>query len=386
MSRKKSINVKIEPPVLNWVLESSGWKDDEIIKKLKINPNTLSRWLKGELNPTLNQLEDLANALKRPLAAFFLSIPPIEKPLPKDYRMIPSREGKFDKKTILAIRRGRRLQKVSKELSENLNASMSSHLQEATLSIDPAQMAQKYRQEFKFSEESQKKFKTAYEVFNFLRDIIEENNVLTFQISMPIEDARGFALVDDTPAIIVVNSKDSIEARIFTLMHEFGHVLLQESGIDLPEKSLSLKNVENVEKWCNEFSSAFLLPEQVAKSLFTINKAVLTETNTLNKLSRYYKVSKAMLLYNMSKLRFISQTDYEAVLERYKPKKMESSGKKSGGFGASADKKCMSEKGQKFVSLVISNVEKGFITHSDALNYLSIKSKNLEKVTGKAKK
>ena len=124
----------------------------------------------------------------------------------------------------------------------------------------------------------------------------------------------------------------------------------------------------------------------MAKNLFSANKAVLTETYTLNKLSRHYKVSKAMLLYNMSKLNFISQTQYETILDRYKPKKTEAKGKRGGGFGASADKKCMSEKGQKFVSLVISNVEKGFITYSDALNYLSIKSKNLEKVTNKARK
>ena len=120
MSRKKSLNVKVEPAVLKWAVKSSGWKEDEVVKKLKINQSTFSAWLKGELSPTLNQLEDLANALKRPLAAFFLSIPPVEKPLPKDYRMISGREGKFDKKTILAIRRGRRLQKVSKEFSRFL--------------------------------------------------------------------------------------------------------------------------------------------------------------------------------------------------------------------------------------------------------------------------
>ena len=59
---------------------------------------------------------------------------------------------------------------------------------------------------------------------------------------------------------------------------------------------------------------------------------------------------------------------------------------KKGGFRPTADKQCLSERGQKFVSLVVNNVDKGFITHSDALDYLSIKAKNSDKVMSKAKK
>ena len=259
-------------------------------------------------------------------------------------------------------------------------------LPETALSSDPVQLAEKYRKDFVFTEEKQKKLKNPYEMINFLRDLIEDMNILVFQMLMPIEDARGFTLVDDSPAIIVINSGDSIEARIFTLMHEFGHVLLRESGISMPESLLPAKNVEKVEKWCNDFASAFLLPEPIAISIFSSNRAVLEETETLNKFSHSYKLSKAMILYKMAKLHFVSQSQYEAVLGRFEPGKSEKKGNRGRGFGTRVDNKCLSEKGQKFVSLVLSNVEKGFITHSDALGYLSIKSKNLEKVSKKAKK
>lgn len=204
---------------------------------------------------------------------------------------------------------------------------------------------------------------------------------------MPVEDARGFTLVDDSPAVIVVNSKDLIEARIFTLMHEFGHVLLNESGVSMPENALFVKNVKALEKWCNEFSSAFLLPESIAKEEFTRRKSAITDTRTLDSLSRTYKVSKAMLLYNIHKLKFISESQYKAVLDRYKPTITKPKEKpKQKIFKQPSDKQCLSEKGQKFVSLVSTNVDKGFITHSDALDFLSIKMKNLDKVMTKAKK
>ena len=388
MPRKKSINVEVEPKVLKWVIESSGWNKEEIIKRLKISSNVIDGWISGEIKPTLKQLDDLAKTVKRPLAVFFLSKPQLEKPVPKDYRMIPGKEGKFDKKTILAIRRARRLQKISKELSENLNSDLNKLIPTITLSEDPKSIAKRYRIEFKFDEETQKKLRTPYEVFNFLRDFIEDKNIIIFQIPMPIEDARGFTLVDDSPGIIVINSKDQIEARIFTLMHEFGHVLLNESGVSMPENALFVKNTGNIEKWCNDFSSAFLLPETLAREEFTQNRGILTETKTLNKLSRIYKISKAMLLYNMSNLSFISKSQYDAILERYRPEilKPKEKAEKKGGFRPTADKQCLTERGQKFVSLVVNNVDKGFITHSDALNYLSIKAKNLDKVMSKVKK
>ena len=73
-----------------------------------------------------------------------------------------------------------------------------------------------------------------------------------------------------------------------------------------------------IEKWCNEFSSAFLLPKDLAKSIFDTNKANLTKKETLTYLSNKYKVSKAMLLLNMFKLNYIGRADYDAILARFK--------------------------------------------------------------------
>jgi Zn-dependent peptidase ImmA (M78 family)/DNA-binding CsgD family transcriptional regulator len=384
MSRKPSLDVEVEPSVLQWAVETSGWTPTEIAKRLKISPGTFQNWFTGNIHPTIKQLEEFSKTVKRPLAAFFLSAPPKEPALPKDYRLLPGKEGKFDKKTILAIRRARRLQNISKELAENLNITIRTSVKYVKQSDDSKEIADCYRKDFGFTEEFQKKkLKTPHEVFNFLRDAIEHKNILVFQNPMLLEDARGFALVNNIPEVVVANSTDEIEPRIFTLMHEFGHVLLHESGVSMPERTLFANRVGPVEKWCNDFAAGFLLPKSIAKSEFTNYKKNLTEQSTLNKLSRQYKVSKAMLLYNMYKLKYISQKEYEAVQKRYKFDKIK---KLSAGFGESADKRCIRERGQKFVSLVASNFEQGLITRSDALDYLSIKSKNFDKILSRVKK
>jgi Zn-dependent peptidase ImmA (M78 family) len=376
--RTQSLEIAVEPKVLESFIVNSGWVQEALAKKLKVADSTLAGWLAGNKKPTLTQLENLSKALKRPLAAFLLAKPPEEKPPPKDYRLIPGQEGKFDRKTLLAIRRARRLQNVSKELFENLEHSYRAKVSPEKLSGDPKDAARRYRSAFQITEEMQRKWKTAYDAFRALRGMVENDNIIVLQTSMPMEDARGFALVDELPAVIVVNSKDGIEARLFSLMHEFGHVLLGESGVSMSEDKLFLDRSDPVEKWCDAFASEFLFPQELAKSVFSENRQSLIDTKTLNTLSKKYKVSKKFLLYNMRKLDFISVGQFEGVLDRYR-KEVSRLEKRRAGGGLASDKRCLAEKGQKFVSLVLDNVEKGYITRSDALDYLSIKSGTLDK-------
>ena len=382
---KRTIEVEVNPKVFRWLRESSGWSVEELSKRLNTSAGIIEGFESGKRKPTLRQLNELSQAFKRPLAAFLLSVPIKEKPHPKDYRMLPDKVDVFDRKTILVLRKARSLQEIGRELSHNIDYKTKAKIEGVKVSDNPLDIAEKYRKMFELTEEKQRKFKTPYELFNYLRDILEDMNILVFQFSMPMEDARGFVLVDEAPAVVVVSTKDTIEARLFSLMHEFAHILLGESVIDIPDLSLATRN--KTEIWCNEFSSSFLLPRGLAKSLFESKWDVLTDTKTLGTLSRRYKVSKAMLLFNMFKLRYVSKAIYQEVLERPSLQKLqiEKKGKKKGG-GIPSDKKCLSEVGNKFVSLVANNYDKKQITYADALNYLSIKSKNFDKVLAKAKK
>ena len=373
MPRTKPIRIQIKPEVIKWAIRTSGWEEFELISKLKISESTYQNWLKGDI--TVKQLENLANKLKRPLAIFFLPEAPKEKPKPKDYRMLPDKKGKFDKKTILAIRKARYLQGIIQELSINIEDDLKPKITKHKLTDNPQEIANKYREILSFTEQKQiKELKDSYKVYNYLREILEDKNIYSFQISMPIEDARGFALSDKDPRIIVANSGDEIEARIFTLVHEFGHILLGETAISLAE----IDNQDKIEKWCNQFASNFLLPKELAITIFKERKGSLTETKTLNSLKRKYKVSKAMLVYNMFNLNFINQATYKSILQRPaqdKPKK-----KQKMVDPRTQDQKCIAELGHKLPSLIADNMDKGFITYSDALSYLSIKTKYFEKV------
>jgi hypothetical protein len=69
----------------------------------------------------------------------------------------------------------------------------------------------------------------------------------------------------------------------------------------------------------------------------------------------------------------------EEFAMREAKKKEKSEEEEERGFQVSLDKKCISEKGIGYVSLVLDNIKEGHISSSDALDYLDVKLRHLEK-------
>ena len=293
--------------------------------------------------------------------------------------MLPEKSNSFSRKTLFAIRTARRLQSISKELLNNLNLTTKANIIHTQISENPEIVAIRERDSSGINIEEQKQWKNASHAFKIWRKMIEAKNIMVFQVSMPIEDIRGFTLTDNEPFVIIVNSSDLIEARIFTLFHDYGHILLKKSGVCLVDPHIINEGSDaKIEKWCNEFAAAFLLPEDQAKKYFSNrSESELLDFKTLNRFSRSYKISKSAILLSMLKKNFITQNSYKNLVDTMKSIKK----KKKGGKPETQIEKCMREKGKNFISLVNSNIDKGFITYNDALDYLSIKLKNFKELT-----
>ena len=141
----KSFTVDVVPQVLSWLRRSAGWEIEEVAKKLRTSVEVVKDLESGKRSPTMRQLRVLSEIYKRPIASFFLSKPKQELPMPKDYRFLPNKTNIFDRKTILAIRRTRSLQSLSKELSFNINYTTKMEVKKAELTDNPELIASEYR-------------------------------------------------------------------------------------------------------------------------------------------------------------------------------------------------------------------------------------------------
>ncbi|MDD3594019.1 MAG: XRE family transcriptional regulator [Candidatus Gastranaerophilales bacterium] len=106
-------------------------------------------------------------------------------------------------------------------------------------------------------------------------------------------------LEDDGSKVIVVNTWDRIpiERRIFSVAHEFGHILMHLTSFDKP--NLEEDTIE--EKEANTFASYFLMPEK--DFIDEWNKGVSFDfIDRVIKVKQIFKVSHKAVLYRLSEI------------------------------------------------------------------------------------
>lgn len=250
---RKPLEVTVNPAVLRWARQSAGCTLEDSAAKLRVAGETLRAWESGKGHPPLTALIALADHYRRPLAALLLPEAPEEPAPPSDFRSLPEKRGRLTSETLLAIRRARRLQSLARELMQAVGRSSTPQLGSSSLQSDAESLASVERSRLGMSLDEQIGWKTSYEAFRSWRSKLEQANLLVFQFTMRLEDCRGFSLADQEPLAVVVNTSDAIHARIFTLFHEYGHLLLRIPGICLPEVKEARGRDERsqAEQWCN---------------------------------------------------------------------------------------------------------------------------------------
>lgn len=349
-------------------------KSEEFIRELEA----------GERKLRLRQLETLANFYKRPLAAFFLSKPPVEPPPPNDHRTFPKGERKeeFSEDTLLAIRKAQLLQDSATELAVDLGYEIKPRIGKASVSSDPEvieALALKERERLGVTIAEQSRWEKNYGALNEWKKRIENLGILVFQMSMPPKETRGFSLAGKgIPAIVLNNSKkEHPNARIFSLFHEYAHLLLEEGSIC----DMKHRNRFPVEKFCNHFAGSFLVPRKALLKYELVNTHSSSEwlQEDIEELAAHFKVSWETILRRLLILGRTTEEFYQKKRHQWHKewKELENIKGKKQGRGPASPIKCFSENGAPFVSFVLEAYREEKISSTDVADYLGVKLKHL---------
>ena len=378
---KASFEIPVSPAVIRWARQTAGWDVHDIAKRVRIPPAAYTEWESKETAIKLSQLQELARCFKRPLSAFLLNEPPKEPGPPADFRLLPGRIKHFDKKTRLAIRKANRLQMIASELMNNVGQDPTPILSTAKTSDNPEEVAQHERKRLEVDLQTQFDWRFPWDAYRAWRNAVEEKNVLLFQFPMPVADARGFSLSNEQPFAVVVSSSDAVNARIFTLFHEYAHLLLRNPGICLPSSEPSANRPEGlVERWCNRFAGALLIPRDALQDLVgnkRLDRSRESLTEVLASISKMFKVSEEAALVRIFELGLLSRAAFRRELDELH---QSGSGRRRGGGRSSMAGRCLSENGRLFTSLVLQAKGRNVITYADVSDYLSLKLKYLPEV------
>jgi Zn-dependent peptidase ImmA (M78 family)/transcriptional regulator with XRE-family HTH domain len=370
--------VDANPAVLRWARETAGYSVGEAGDRVA-DPETLEAWEAGKDRPTWKAVQRLAKLYRRPIAALLLAEPPAEPPLPPDFRRLPEVNKQLSLKTRFAIRTARWLAGTAVRLESELDRPAPFSRPKVRLSDSPEQVAEQCRALLGISLDEQTQWQRSGEALQLWRAAVEAQNVLVLQISMPVEEVRGFSLFEAQRAVIVLNQSDAVNARIFTVFHEYCHLLLAKPGICLPEEG-NLTDTQEIETFCNRFAAAFLIPrDDIAMQM----SSHMPLENKIAALAARYRVSRAVVLGRMRSLNAITDQVYRGVRARLEGKAPAPRRPGSGGRAPAA--RVLGERGRAFVSLVVDALDRELITANDASAYLGIKLKHLDKAAARIK-
>lgn len=380
----------MNPQVLIWARKTIGKERWEAAERLNVDEQIVKELEEGERKPTIGQLETLTDLYKRPYASFFLPKPPKEFKPPRDHRTFPKgvEPPSFSAETILAIRRARWLQILAKELTSTLGREIKTQMGKANLSENPEVVAIRERERIGVDIHTQSRWRDKRTAFNGWREILENQGVLIFQGSMPLEDTRGFSLTEAGPPVIVLNSTDDYHPRIFSLFHEYAHLLLDKSGIC----DMNPNNRTTEEIFCNHFAGAFLVPKDYLLHHEVVEShgySLEWEESDIRKLSSSFKVSREAIVrrllilgltteefYRMKRGQYIREWEENKRKKQIEQEKKKEAGEEIG-WGLPRPIKCFSEHGVPFVSFVLEAHGRGKITSIDAADYLGVRLNHL---------
>ena len=365
----------INPAIIKWARERSGYTLQDIAKSFKKDIATISYWESGEKAPTYRQLEKLADKFKRPTALFFFPEIPQEPNLVNQFSLRSSEIEKVSPKIHLLLRQAAARQISLMELNMGVNPAESRIFRDlqARLGDSVTDLARRTREYLDINVETQASWSDSTTALEIWRDCIEDKGIFVFKDAFQNEFVDGFSLVHDQFPVIYLNNSRLHVRQIFSLLHELAHLLLGANGITRginPEGG-------RIERFCNQFASEFLVPTSDLDK--RLNFPDYDDT-AIEKLASHYKVSRPVILLRLINQGIVERGDYRRKIkqwtEQYESLLQKAEGSKDSGGGNYYNTRAV-YLGYRFLELAFGKYHQEECSIEELAEHLNVKVRNL---------
>ena len=365
----------INPDIIKWARERSGYSLQDIAKFFKKDIATISNWESGSSAPTYAQLEKLADKFKRPTALFFFPEIPQEPNLVNQFSLRSSEIEKLSPKIHLLLRQAAARQISLMELNMGVNPAETRIFRDLHAQLDAplADIARQTREYLDVSVETQASWSNPTKALEIWRDRIEEKGIFVFKDAFRSDVVDGFCLVHNEFPVIYLNNSMPHSRQIFTLFHELAHLLFRRNGITRGVKI----GGERIERFCNQFAAEFLVPSSDLETRLDFPNY---DDTAIGELTSHYKVSRPVILLKLIEQNIFTPADYEQKIKKWK-EVYESSlekvaeSKRSGG-GDYYNTRAI-YLGYRFLELAFGKYHQGGCSIEELAGHLNVKVKNL---------
>ena len=379
-------SIPINPALLRWAREDVGLSLEEAaarakiepLKQKKYDPATRLRLIEeGKLDITESILSGLSKAYRLPEVVFFLSAPPQKDNTLIDFRTVGSNPPQADTPEFAALkRRAVNLHSALRDIALENGDEPVSFINSVSASVSAGELAAKITDAFGVNPcESIRG--TERQLFDALRNQAQERGVYVCLMGdlghhtsrVDAYEFRGMVISDNIAPLIVINPNDTDKANVFTLVHEFAHLLLGITGISDTKNS---HHSRDTEKLCNAAAAEYLLPAETCKKLLPSH----ADENDIKDLARHFKVSVTAAARRALELERISSAMYNSIAQRAAKAPKKTAGSK----GPDPNIVAKSRIGSKIAQTMFDAAINGIISFNTAAHLLGISISRMEKV------
>jgi Zn-dependent peptidase ImmA (M78 family)/DNA-binding XRE family transcriptional regulator len=368
-----SIKANVTPELLAWARRSAGYALEDAAKKINnISAEKLTAWEEGKEQPTVKQLYKLAEIYKRPVGTFFLSELPQDFTIPHDFRRLPGEvAGVYSPTLRRQIRLAEERREAALELYEDLREEPPAFPLAATLDEDPDELARRIRGALGVDSAEQFSWRDPqrYKPLRQWRARIESLGVLVFQVTgVETQEMLGFSLAEPVLPVIAVNRKiRNPNGRIFTLLHEFVHLMLRQSSIcDIDEEHFRPPEEQRIEVFCNRVAGAALVPAEILLREEIVRRYPAArrewEEEELKAIALRFSVSREVIVRRLLIAGRTTEQFYRRKREEYR--QHAGGDEEQGGGPENRAARALSTLGTSFIALILEGHQQGHLTLS----------------------
>lgn len=314
--------ITISNEILQWVMHSIALpKLNESIKE------RLMDWIRGDKQPTFNQLEALSKATSIPLGYFFLNQPPNETCSILEYRTIDSKELQNPSRNLLDTARH------MEDVQDWMRDYVTSELYEPNTFVGSIRVkdgmthaVNTIRQLLKLNIDWYAQSDNADASFKKIRTAISNAGILVMlngtvggntHRSLSVDEFRAFSLIDPIVPLIFINAADkSAGGRIFSLLHELVHIGVGEGSLLNTGEWASWSAVSPMETFCNKVVAEILVPESEFKRIW-VNSDEDIEVR-VSRIAAIFRCSHSVVVRRCLDSGYISAADYSKLQQKAK--------------------------------------------------------------------
>jgi Zn-dependent peptidase ImmA (M78 family) len=237
---------------------------------------------------------------------------------------------------------------------------------------DPEDVARAIRKRTGVSLDTQLSWTSATEALRVWREAVEDCAVTVFMVSMGEESCRGFSIWDDRAPLICVNTAWLPEARVFSLFHEYAHLVSRTNSVCVEDAPLGSSAAgDPTERWCERVAAAVVIPpeslERVVAELSRGSGGWRADLGAVTRVANQLRVSRRAAALRLIEARHASWSLFKAL-----PSHVDRRLGGGGGHGRTRATIRRQQLGSRTINLFAEALERDLLGPADVIDYLGV--------------